>query len=207
MAGDLGRSKITVLSTRLSVQDVCTLVSVARFSCRLDRESDIPVLYEYASKLQPGDTYLEIGTWMGCSAAVAALASPPETIIWTVDSGAFHESHWQHTPAEYRAILRENFKSCGIAEKIQISLDGSSGTVCVRDIDLLFIDGDHSYKGVSADITKWIPLVSPDGIVLFHDYALYDGVKRAVDELIEGGWQQLSGGKNICAVTRGEATP
>jgi len=192
--------------TRLSVQEVCTLVSIARFSCRLDQGSDIPVLYEYASRLQPGDTYLEIGTWMGCSAAVAALASDPEAIIWTVDSGAFHESHWQHTPEEYRTILRANFASCGVAQKVQISLDGSLGTVCVRDIDLLFVDGDHSYKGVSADITKWIPLVSPNGIALFHDYALYDGVKCAVDELIKDGWWQLPGGKNICAITRGEAT-
>lgn len=36
-------------------------------------------------------------------------------------------------------------------------------------IDLLFIDGDHSYAGVSRDFQMYSPLVETNGLVVFHD--------------------------------------
>lgn len=190
-----------------TLEEVINIVSAKNFARRINLESDIPVLYEYASKLGDSDTYLEIGTWMGCSAIVAALASHPGAIIWTIDSGVFHESHWQNTPDEYHAILHKNFTLCNLQNRIRVSLDGSLEMAWNgSSIDLLFIDGDHGYKGVKADIEKWIPFVSPSGIALFHDYVLYDGVKNAVDELILTGWQRLpSASENICAITRGDS--
>ncbi|MDG0964309.1 MAG: class I SAM-dependent methyltransferase [Opitutales bacterium] len=38
-----------------------------------------------------------------------------------------------------------------------------------KQIDLLFIDGDHSYKGVKADFEKFLPLVGENGVIAFHD--------------------------------------
>ncbi len=37
------------------------------------------------------------------------------------------------------------------------------------EIDLLFIDGDHSYQGCKQDWDMYGPLVRPGGIVAFHD--------------------------------------
>jgi hypothetical protein len=36
--------------------------------------------------------------------------------------------------------------------------------------DFILIDGDHSYEGVSQDIVDFYPLLSPGGIIMFHDY-------------------------------------
>ena len=36
-------------------------------------------------------------------------------------------------------------------------------------LELLFIDGDHSYEGAKADFERWQAFVRPDGHVLFHD--------------------------------------
>jgi hypothetical protein len=36
-------------------------------------------------------------------------------------------------------------------------------------VDLLFIDGDHTYEGVKADYELYSPLVRPGGLVAFHD--------------------------------------
>lgn len=50
-------------------------------------------------------------------------------------------------------------------------------------LDLIHIDGDHSYEGVKADLNAFYPKISYGGIVSGHDYkAKQYGVKRAVDE-------------------------
>lgn len=38
-----------------------------------------------------------------------------------------------------------------------------------REIDLLFIDGDHSYAAVKSDYEMYHPLVASDGLIAFHD--------------------------------------
>ena len=50
-------------------------------------------------------------------------------------------------------------------------VEGDSKTVpWHRPIDFLFIDGDHSEAGVSADIHKYTPFVKVGGCVFLHDY-------------------------------------
>jgi hypothetical protein len=51
--------------------------------------------------------------------------------------------------------------------------------------DLVFIDGDHTYKAVMQDIEAWLPLVKSEGILSGHDYANIKNmteVKKAVDK-------------------------
>jgi predicted O-methyltransferase YrrM len=36
-------------------------------------------------------------------------------------------------------------------------------------VDLIFIDGDHSYEGVKQDFEIYAPLVRSDGLIAFHD--------------------------------------
>ena len=40
-------------------------------------------------------------------------------------------------------------------------------------IDLLFIDGDHSYKGIMEDFKNYFPLVNKGGYIVFDDYLPY----------------------------------
>lgn len=52
-----------------------------------------------------------------------------------------------------------------------------------KEIDLIFIDGDHRQEGVLEDINCWLPKAK--NLVLFHDYnSSWDGVKLAVDALL-----------------------
>jgi cephalosporin hydroxylase len=43
------------------------------------------------------------------------------------------------------------------------------GALAGRAIDVLFIDGDHSYRGAMSDVLLYRPLVRSGGLVAFHD--------------------------------------
>jgi len=72
----------------------------------------------------------------------------------------------------------------GDSGKLWSSFDGP--------VHLLFVDGDHTYEGVMADIAGWAPKIVPGGVIAFHDFetepavaAKHAGIKRAVLE-----WEQ-----------------
>lgn len=52
-------------------------------------------------------------------------------------------------------------------------------------VDLLFIDGDHSYEAVKQDFFNFLPFVNKSGVIILHDYTVQDGVTKFVDEGIE----------------------
>jgi cephalosporin hydroxylase len=52
-----------------------------------------------------------------------------------------------------------------------------------KDVDMLFIDGDHSYQGVKADFFNYKSLVRPGGIIVFHDVVGLEDVKQFWNEI------------------------
>jgi predicted O-methyltransferase YrrM len=60
-------------------------------------------------------------------------------------------------------------------------------------IDLLYVDGWHSYDAVCDDGRAWLPHLADRGIVFFDDYATYDEVRRAVGQLATEGRFHLWG--------------
>ncbi len=70
------------------------------------------------------------------------------------------------------------------ADSVEAARDFKDGA-----LDLVFLDGDHSYEGCKRDIGAWLPKVKRGGWLGGHDYnnvgdARFDftGVARAVDE-------------------------
>jgi len=73
--------------------------------------------------------------------------------------------------------------------------------LCAADVEdpvhLVFVDGDHSYQGVKADIDAWAPKIAVGGGIAVHDFAperkvaaKHAGIKRAVLE-----WEQEHDGR------------
>ena len=55
-----------------------------------------------------------------------------------------------------------------------------------KSIDILHIDGLHTYEAVSEDYHSWLPKLADDGIVLFHDIAEDSGYGSVLF------WRELS---------------
>lgn len=102
-------------------------------------------------------------------------------------------------------LMRSNLQRCGVTE--QVTIVRSTSTDAIRTwqekIDLIFIDGDHSYEGVKADWEGFRSFVKPFGLVVFHDtiwelkpdprwYREDMGVPRFVEELRRDGYQVLT---------------
>jgi len=81
------------------------------------------------------------------------------------------------------------------------SRDWLAGQLRGDPLDVLVVDGDHSYKGVRRDYALYSPLVRPGGLILIHD------VVNAKDSRVDVPrfWRELGRGKVIAS--RVDANP
>ena len=56
-----------------------------------------------------------------------------------------------------------------------LTLETLKGLLQGREVDVLFIDGDHSYRGVKKDHEMYGPLVHEGGLIGFHDIVAHPG--------------------------------
>ncbi|MGG1368247.1 class I SAM-dependent methyltransferase [Priestia megaterium] len=85
-----------------------------------------------------------------------------------------------------KKITDEYYKD--IATLVPNTFDEALGLYQDQTIDILHIDGYHTFEAVSHDYETWLPKVKKNGIVLFHDievksqdfgvYKLWDILKR-----------------------------
>ena len=167
-------------------------------------DSEMPVLYEYISALEPGETYFEIGTGpTACSSIFAALSAASGVNVHTVDNGAMWEPRGISV-GEYERRVRARFDEYDLRERIEFHLKDSVAMEWDEPIHVLFIDGAHDYQSVTADIEKWMPFVPVGCVTLFHDCTNHAGVKQAVNKWVrsDDAWEELEGGGSLCVFRR-----
>jgi len=160
------------------------------------------LLHGLVRSLRP-DVVVEIGSARGWSTCHIALALRENVCgrLYAVDPHAATEWNDAGDARASLPALRRHLAQTGLGPWVEIVRMTSADAAkdWVRPIDLLFIDGDHSYAGVKADWELFSPHLSRFGVAVFHD-ACWDqrrddplfradmGVPRFLEELRSRGY-------------------
>ena len=130
---------------------------------------------------------MEIGTlWGGTFFAHCAVTEPSGHVI-AMDSFPDESAEWMsrryrrlaRTHQRVTCIWKDSHASDTVRE-VEAALKGAS-------LDVLFLDGDHSFAGVKRDFDAYSPFVRTGGVIAFHDIA------SAADDGVPAFWRSLQG--------------
>jgi hypothetical protein len=146
--------------------------------------------YDLVRNLRPRRV-VELGVCLGTSFFAfcqAAKDGALDTELFAVDTWEGDE-HTGRYGAEYRRIFdevcRRAFPELAI-RPVVAPFDDARAQFADGTVDLLHIDGCHTYEAARHDYLAWADALSPTGIMLFHDIAERGGnfgVWRLWDEL------------------------
>jgi predicted O-methyltransferase YrrM len=136
------------------------------------KSSEFARLCQVVEKAKPR-VVLEIGTMHGGTLWAWCRLATDDALIISVDlpGGGFGGGY---DPRHARTL--RSYAGCG--QRLELIAGDSHSPKTLRQvqqilgeraIDLLFIDGDHTYEGVSQDFAMYGPLVRPSGLIAFHD--------------------------------------
>ena len=134
-------------------------------------------LYSTAKEME---TIIEVGSWKGRSTH-ALLSGCPGT-VWAVDHWLGSKDDEGQLEAKDHDIFEVFKQNVGHFENLKIikaySIEAAKQFE-ERSVDMVFIDGDHSYEEVKDDIAAWLPKAKK--LICVHDYC-WPSVRQAIVE-------------------------
>ena len=149
-----------------------------------------PNLYASMVKHFPTNShFVEVGSWKGRSAAFLAVEiHNSEKVIrfdcvdpWEENQGG------QYVGNIYEKFINNTKQVSHLINPIRHSSETASMMYEDDSLDFVFIDGNHQYEYVKADIEAWLPKIKVGGILAGHDYGWCVDVRRAVHEVLGEG--------------------
>jgi len=136
----------------------------------------MPFAYWLMGEVQPG-VLVELGTHSGNSYFSFCQAVRDESLTsrcYAVDTWKGENQAGFYRDEVYEMVNRHNesqYKS--FSTLYRKTFDEALGQFQDRSVDVLHIDGLHTYEAVRHDFEAWLPKLAPGAIVLFHDIAVY----------------------------------
>lgn len=140
-----------------------------------------------ASEAEKCSLILEVGSWKGRSACALAANCPGIVICVDTWQGNLQANYASGLDREFLNSFLENTKPFKNIWPMPVDSMRAASMLAFIDVqfDMIFIDADHNYENVKAEILAFLPLLKSGGVLCGHDYTHEDwpGVKKAVDEL------------------------
>jgi predicted O-methyltransferase YrrM len=162
-------------------QQVMATYPSAQFGTRsgATNPGDQRALYYIARALRPRSV-LEVGTHVGASTSMLSLAlrqqiqegvrsAPRLTTVDIADVNA-PDAAWKRVGCQVRPA--DLLRQIGVADMVTFVTQPSVPYLlnCKERYDLIFLDGNHASTAVYQEIPAALRLLSPDGLILLHDY-------------------------------------
>jgi hypothetical protein len=156
---------------------------------------ELAILAQAAAGCAPGREIVEIGTFDGRTTINLALNAPASSPIFTLDLPPDQPTLFPLEAGERRYVEKPlpgvRFRQCSpslsnSARRItQLFADSATFDWSSHHgkAGLVFVDGSHAYDYARADSMTAMRLAAADGAVLWHDYGVWEGVTRALEEL------------------------
>lgn len=175
----------------LFLSDADLIHFLSRIPGTQDRTDYVYHLLQIGRQVPDAKVVVEIGSFLGGSGIALAYACP-KADIFCVDP-AFAPTRSGYTGVCHHHF-RHNALTAGVSDRMHAIGQYSVGVGGFLadfnyagqprfDIDLLYIDGEHTYEGVRGDCA-WMNRVRPDGLVAFDDWI--EPVARAAQECLDG---------------------
>ena len=151
--------------------------------------SERKFLFRSGAQTSGKGAIVEIGSWEGKSTAYLAAGSRlgGNRPVHAIDP---HQDSYAHIPKLGRGIstletFKENMARAGVADMVRpiVKLSKDAAVGWQEPIEILWIDGEHSYKEAKQDFDLFYSHVIEGGLIAFHD-ATYDDVKKVVKEVL-----------------------
>ncbi len=187
----IGLSRPSDQDPSVNIWDVRTayMVGVAdEHHWALQHKTECRALDWIARLLEPGSLAVEVGCFLGCSAAIMANANAQIKVIGLdlFDQPGAPDSIQGHYQRKYQQLIDEflaqpnSIRSLDrVSQRLShyTNLEFRQGRnpedfahTELENIDLFFEDADHSTPRLRMSLDHWLPRVRSGGLVLLHDY-------------------------------------
>jgi hypothetical protein len=133
-----------------------------------------PFLKFLIRELKPS-LFVELGIHNGFSYFVGCQAISE----CNLEAKAFAVDHWKGDQqagffdnSVYESVKMLNSKYSNFSSILNVSFEDALNDFFDSSIDVLHIDGYHSYESVKNDFESWLPKLKKDGVILLHDISV-----------------------------------
>jgi hypothetical protein len=157
--------------------------------------AELAILATAAASVASGAEIVEIGTFDGRTTLNLALNSSPHLAVFTLDLPPDAAPKFDLAPGE-RAFVEKPRSGRHFREATgELAAPASRITQGFGDsatfdwsphrgrAGLVFVDGSHAHDYVMADTDTALSLIAQKGVVIWHDYGVWEGVTRALEEI------------------------